>query len=108
MIRMLIPGLILMWASVAHADVLNLPNPTSTTAELPSLPSRGTSMADVKRRYGAPLATSSAGGSGPKQPLINRWDYDGFSVFFEKQLVIDSVTPGRPPPVAHRDALIRE
>ncbi|MCH9829575.1 MAG: hypothetical protein K0U79_17755 [Gammaproteobacteria bacterium] len=81
--------------------------PEKDVAELAAtLPSRGTNMAEVQRRYGEPLSRSAAGGTAPKQPLINRWDYDGFSVFFEKDRVIDAVVPGAPPPVAHRDRLV--
>lgn len=105
--RAAIGALILLASSNAAGEVLVVPEPATATAAV-ALPARGTTMAEVERRYGAPLARSSAGGTGPRQPLIHRWDYEGFSVFFEKEFVIDAVIPGAPPPVAHKDRLIVE
>lgn len=105
--RLLLTAVLLSGLSfTASADVLTVPAPPSATPA--NLPARGTSMAEVKRRHGAPLRTSSAGGTGPRQPLIHRWDYERFSVFFEAQYVIDAVVPGEPPDIAHRESLIRE
>jgi hypothetical protein len=58
-------------------------------------PQRGASMAQVREQFGAPVTehpTVSANG-GPHQPPITRWDYSGFSVFFERDRVIHSVVP---------------
>lgn len=58
-------------------------------------PSRGLSMAQVERRYGAPLdKLPTAGGGAPRQPPINRWRYQGFTVYFERNRVIHSVRDG--------------
>jgi hypothetical protein len=54
------------------------------------LPRRGLSMAQVEARFGAPRTRHSAVG----QPPITRWDYDGFSVYFEYQHVIHAVAYG--------------
>lgn len=54
------------------------------------LPSRGSSMAQVEARFGAPTARHAAVG----QPPITRWDYEGFSVYFEHQHVIHAVAHG--------------
>jgi hypothetical protein len=54
------------------------------------LPRRGISMAQVEERFGAPKTRHAAVG----QPPITRWDYEGFSVYFEHQLVIHAVTHG--------------
>lgn len=51
------------------------------------LPARGTSMAKVEERFGAPKTRHAAVG----QPPITRWDYDGFSVYFEYQHVVHAV-----------------
>lgn len=51
------------------------------------LPSRGISMATVEQRFGAPKARHAAVG----QPPITRWDYDGFSVYFEYSHVVHAV-----------------
>lgn len=50
-------------------------------------PARGTSMRAVEERFGTPAARHPAVG----QPPITRWDYDGFSVFFEHDKVIHAV-----------------
>jgi hypothetical protein len=54
------------------------------------LPPRGTTMARVEERFGAPRARQSAVG----QPPITRWDYEGFSVYFEHQHVVHAVAHG--------------
>jgi hypothetical protein len=54
------------------------------------LPPRGTTMARVEERFGAPKARHSAVG----QPPITRWDYEGFSVYFEHQHVVHAVAHG--------------
>ena len=56
------------------------------------LPRRGLSMAQVERDYGAPLRKlSPRGGDTKKHPVINRWDYAKFIVYFEHDHVIHSV-----------------
>jgi hypothetical protein len=59
-------------------------------------PKRGSTMADVEKQFGAPVerhpAVSSPGTA--HQPPITRWDYQGFSVIFERDRVIDSVVTG--------------
>lgn len=60
------------------------------------LPDNGVSMADVERRYGSPERRSSPIGD----PPITRWTYGDYSVYFEHELVIDSVL--------HHEAVVRE
>jgi hypothetical protein len=55
-------------------------------------PKRGMSMAQVQKSFGEPRERHATVGT----PPITRWDYDHFAVFFEKDLVIDSVVPGSP------------
>jgi hypothetical protein len=50
-------------------------------------PARGLTMAAVEAKFGAPQARHAAVGT----PPITRWDYAGFSVFFEGERVIDAV-----------------
>ena len=59
----------------------------SVSAELPR---RGASMAQVEERFGEPRARHAAVG----QPPITRWDYEGFSVYFEHRHVIHAVAHG--------------
>jgi hypothetical protein len=58
-------------------------------AEVPT-PSRGMSMRGVEERFGAPETRSAAVG----QPPITRWDYPGFSVYFEHDRVLHTVVRG--------------
>jgi hypothetical protein len=56
------------------------------------LPARGLSMAQVEKRYGAPLRKlAPRGGDTSKHPVINRWEYSGFIVYFQGNRVIHSV-----------------
>lgn len=56
------------------------------------LPSRGMSTTDVEKKYGAPQRKlSPRGGDSDKHPVINRWDYANFIVYFEKSHVIHAV-----------------
>ncbi|AIF47882.1 hypothetical protein HY57_11715 [Dyella japonica A8] len=56
------------------------------------LPSRGMSMTEVEKKYGAPQhKLTPRGGDSAKHPVINRWDYSNFIVYFEKSHVIHAV-----------------
>ena len=50
-------------------------------------PDRGTSMTTVEARFGIPARKHDAVG----KPPITRWDYPGFSAFFEHNHVIHAV-----------------
>ena len=92
--------------SPAFADVLSVPEETAATPRRANLPRKGETMQNVLRRYGEPRQKHApAGGDAPRHPPITRWDYDGFSVFFEHAHVIDAVVPGHPPQVYHAEAL---
>ncbi len=57
-----------------------------------NLPARGLSMAQVEARYGAPLQRlDPRGGQKRDWPVINRWVYPGYTVYFERSKVIDVV-----------------
>lgn len=87
---------------LAWADVLTMPQPskpaaapqhgskaTNTVTETSSqtVPGRGMSMAQVEARFGAPDKKIPAVG----KPPISRWIYNNYTVYFEYNLVIDSV-----------------
>lgn len=55
-----------------------------TTADKPK---RGVTMTQVEAKFGAPVTKHDAVGA----PPISRWDYPSFSVFFERDRVIDAV-----------------
>lgn len=57
-----------------------------------SVPARGQSMAQVESKFGAPAERMDPrGGQKSQWPTINRWVYPGFTVYFEKNRVIDVV-----------------
>lgn len=57
-----------------------------------SMPPRGLTMSDVEARYGAPLERlEPRGGQRPQWPVIHRWVYAEFTVYFEQSHVIDVV-----------------
>jgi hypothetical protein len=53
-------------------------------------PARGMLMKAVEKQFGAPATRHPTVG----KPPITRWDYPNFSVFFEGERVIDTVTTG--------------
>ncbi len=55
-------------------------------------PVRGQSAADVEAHFGAPQQKLEPRGGQKRQwPVIQRWVYPGFTVYFEKSRVIDVV-----------------
>lgn len=69
----------------ASADVLLMEGIQSSPAI--QTPHNGINMAQVRQQYGEPRQLQPAVG----EPPITRWDYDGYSVFFEHNLVLHSV-----------------
>src|SRR5690554_1248925 len=70
-----------------QADTLTIPLGQQAAGEQQSLPKRGTSTSQVQRQHGEPATRHAAVG----QPPITRWDYAGFSVYFEYDHVIQAV-----------------
>jgi hypothetical protein len=93
-----------------RADVVAMPAatesaPAAATAP-PALPVKGQKMAAVVKQFGEPATKHAAvGGDAPRHPRITRWDYSGFSVFFEHGHVIDAVTPDHPAEIHHSEEL---
>ena len=57
-----------------------------------ALPARGQSMSQVEARFGMPTERlDPRGGQKRPWPIINRWVYPAFTVYFEKSRVIDAV-----------------
>jgi hypothetical protein len=73
--------------SSAMADELRTPRVTSQS---PGRPSRGMSMEKVEATFGAPSNRAAPVG----EPPITRWEYPGFTVYFEHQYVIHTVAIG--------------
>jgi hypothetical protein len=56
------------------------------------VPKRGLTMDEVEKHFGAPVTRhATVGGASAQQPPITRWDYNAFSVVFERDRVIDAV-----------------
>lgn len=73
-----------------QADVLSIAEPTYNTPNSASgvlRPTRGMSMRLVEQQFGAPQQKYDPKGT----PVITRWQYSQFDVYFENQLVIHSV-----------------
>ena len=90
---------LLMAATSAHADTFDVRKNAAMDSR-GDLPRRGLSMAQVEQRYGAPVEKlPTAGGDAPRHPPINRWRYNGYTVYFERNRVIHSVvdTASEPP-----------
>ena len=88
-------------AGAASADTL-LVDRVQQQATTP-MPTRGMTMADVEARFGAPSQRLDPRGGQKRQwPVINRWAYPDFTVYFENSRVIDAVahqaTPGETGP----------
>lgn len=97
-------ALLLPVLPAAYADVLEMPE---ASIEGPvSKPSKGSTMSAVLREFGQPATRRKAvGGGSTRQPPITRWDYPGFSVFFENSHVVDAVVPGQPPALHRTEEL---
>lgn len=100
----------LLVLGVAQADdIVMQPDAASqqvVAAKPANVPGKGETMAQVVKRFGEPQTKHApAGGDAPKHPPITRWDYAGFSVFFEHAHVVDTVVPGAPPQVYHTEQL---
>ncbi|MBV8144870.1 MAG: hypothetical protein JO184_07675 [Gammaproteobacteria bacterium] len=88
----LLCGCTLATAAVAETIVVN--DEVQVRDSQLQRPKRGLSMDEVEKAFGAPTTRHATVGGAPHQPPITRWDYSGFSVFFERDRVIDSVVVG--------------
>jgi hypothetical protein len=75
------------FAGPAAADELKMPTSASESA---ARPTRGMSMDKVEATFGSPSRRVPAVGT----PPITRWEYPGFVVYFEHNIVIHSVAVG--------------
>lgn len=75
----------------------------AVSAHQPKVPARGLTMKQVQARFGHPRHRHPPVG----HPPITRWDYPGFVVVFEYNIVQHTVIPDAPPPVYHRSFLRR-
>lgn len=91
--RILVVGLtaLLGLAPLAHAaDTLLIERVQETAAR--AAPVRGWTSAQVAERFGAPQQKlEPRGGQKQQWPVIHRWVYPDFTVYFERDRVIDVV-----------------
>ncbi|MEY4760446.1 MAG: hypothetical protein RLZZ200_302 [Pseudomonadota bacterium] len=79
-------------ASLAQAETIVIGDKIAVKETQAKLPTRGMSMKSVESRHGEPRQRHAAVG----KPPITRWDYDGFSVYFENHLVVHAVAHETP------------
>ena len=77
--------LVLITAGPAAADVLLIDSIESAPAM--QTPRNGLGMAQVRQQFGEPAQEVPAVG----EPPISRWEYTGYTVYFENDLVLHSV-----------------
>lgn len=85
LLGLLVPALALS-TTLAMAQTLEMA-PGDPAAAAAATPTRGATMSVVEARFGSPTTRHAAIGA----PPITRWDYPGFSVFFEHDRVLHSV-----------------
>jgi hypothetical protein len=79
-------------ATAAVADTILVNDQVQVRQSQVPVPKRGLTMGEVEKQFGAPVTRHpTVGGGSPHQPPITRWDYNGFSVIFERDRVIDAV-----------------
>jgi hypothetical protein len=74
-------------AGLAMAETIVVDDQVQVRESTTDKPKRGVTMTQVEAKFGQPVTKHDAVGA----PPITRWDYAGFSVFFEHDRVIDSV-----------------
>ena len=86
-----LPLIALLGASATvQADTLLIERSKEKPAS--ALPLRGQTMGQVEASFGAPQERLEPRGGQKRQwPTIHRWVYPAFTVYFEKQRVIDVV-----------------
>ena len=77
--------------TTVQADVLRIPISQQGSASI-KMPTHGDKQAQVIQQFGEPSKRHASVG----QPPISRWDYPGFSVYFEHSTVVNSVQIHRP------------
>ena len=78
------------FAGAAAAETIVVDDQVRVREPSGERPARGMTMRAVEERFGAPTNRHATVG----QPPITRWDYAGFSVFFEHDRVIHAVATG--------------
>ena len=88
----LLAAALLSGSGIAVAETLVVDDQLTVMPSDVARPARGSSMKSVEAKFGAPQTRHETVG----KPPITRWDYAGFSVFFEHDRVIHSVATDSP------------
>jgi hypothetical protein len=89
--------------TLAHAEVLLMDRVQQERAM--NSPPRGMTMTQVEARYGAPTSKlDPRGGDTKLHPTINRWVYPNYTVYFERDRVINSVMNKGPNEIGLKNA----
>lgn len=83
--RMFITLIALLFSAHLFAETIKIP--VGSQGQAVEKPRLGSTMSTVKSAYGEPSRVSGPVG----EPPITRWDYPGFSVYFEHDSVLHSV-----------------
>ena len=83
----LVATVVLSAGGIAAAETLVVDDQLTVAPSDVARPARGSTMKSVETKFGAPQTRHETVGT----PPITRWDYAGFSVFFEHDRVIHSV-----------------
>ncbi|HKE45601.1 MAG TPA: hypothetical protein VKB41_13800 [Steroidobacteraceae bacterium] len=78
------------FAGAATAETITVGDGIAVRESSVPHPNKGMTMAAVEAKFGQPATKHNAVG----EPPITRWDYPGFSVYFEHQFVIHAVVSG--------------
>jgi len=84
---LLVAAFVACAAPLASAEIVSVDGNMAVRDTAVDRPVRGSTMQSVESRFGAPTSKHAAVG----KPPITRWDYPGFSVFFENDRVIHAV-----------------
>lgn len=83
-------SLLLAFIAPVQADRLLIER--AQAGELANLPTRGMTMTQVELKFGTPQQKlDPRGGQSVAWPVIHRWVYPQFTVYFERNRVIDAV-----------------
>jgi len=90
-------------ANLANAEVLLMDRVKQENAM--NSPARGMTMAQVEARFGTPTSKMDPrGGDTQLHPVINRWVYPEYTVYFERDRVINSVMNKGPNEIGLKNA----
>lgn len=84
---LLLIGLLLIGSTNLQAERLIIPIGSQAKNALSTLPAQGEKKGYVLKHFGEPEAVVAPTGT----PPISRWDYSGYTVYFENDHVIHSV-----------------